>query len=107
MSHCERKGGTWRGWIVPVGGSTPDRLKWIVPVGGLTPDRLKFNPRPAPGPSGMGWFGSGARAAEGRRKGDGGLGLEDAAEDAGVYCRVASRWTTVIVAYRIVQCAAQ
>ena len=25
MSHCERVGGTWRGWIVPVGGSTPDR----------------------------------------------------------------------------------
>ena len=30
-------GETWRGWIVPVGGSTPDRLK----VWGSTPDRLK------------------------------------------------------------------
>ena len=30
-------GGIWRGWIVPVGGSTPDRLK----VWGSTPDRLK------------------------------------------------------------------
>ena len=73
------RGGIWRGWIVPVGGSTPDRLRgdrlgpvrdggeemridekvcfgvcvsgfgiagetwrgWIVPVGGLTPDRLR------------------------------------------------------------------
>ena len=64
-------GGIWRGWIVPVGGSTPDRRKddgwgiginervcfgegfldlevvggiwrgWIVPVGGSTPDRHK------------------------------------------------------------------
>ena len=60
-------GDIWRGWIVPVGGSTPDRLKaqgrrrtgnmnrclsgfgsiwrgWIVPVGGSTPDRLKLGP---------------------------------------------------------------
>ena len=75
----ELQGDIWRGWIVPVGGSTPDRLRsdrlgpvqdggeemridekvcfggcvsgfgvageiwrgWIVPVGGSTPDRLK------------------------------------------------------------------
>ena len=73
----ESRGDIWRGWIVPVGGSTPDRLRsdrlgpvrdggeemriyekvcfegclfgfgiagdiwrgWIVPVGGSTPDR--------------------------------------------------------------------
>ena len=62
-------GEIWRGWIVPVGGSTPDRLRiwlkvakmlvgwgvffldlklwgeiwrgWIFPVGGSTPDRHK------------------------------------------------------------------
>ena len=28
-----------RGWIVPVGGSTPDRLK----VGGSIPDRLRYD----------------------------------------------------------------
>ena len=75
----ELQGDIWRGWIVPVGGSTPDRLRsdrlgpvqdggeemridekvcfggcvsgfgvaggiwrgWIVPVGGSTPDRLR------------------------------------------------------------------
>ena len=27
FSDSESQGGIWRGWIVPVGGSTPDRHK--------------------------------------------------------------------------------
>ena len=34
-----------RGWIVPVGGSTPDRLKWPAEVAGSSPERdFSLNP---------------------------------------------------------------